>query len=223
MSGETKSNKGIGGGTLAGTFMDEFGGSLVNLLLGAMLLWIGQTTFEHAGQLAGIRQQISAGDSRHDALRQRCDDVVSAVNDRTKSRFTAEDGEKLSRRLNQVEIAQDIFKDKIHERFGALRVQVSALEVQLRTAIGSRPEAPDQNRWAALNAEVASLRREMASLGRALGYGTSTSQSQPVQSADWMRTSGVPQYAPYVLVPSQQAHPGAAHAPVTASEGRARN
>ncbi len=108
--------------SVAGSFINEFGGSFVNFILGGLLLWIGQTTFEHNGELAGVNQQLDAMNKRHEALGERYDKVMDSINDRTRSRFTGEDGEKLSQRIKAVEVTEQLLNEKLHERLSEIRV-----------------------------------------------------------------------------------------------------
>ncbi len=79
----------------AGTLsIEKFGGHLLNLILGALVLWVGQTTFKHNGQLNGMQKQL-------DHLSQSDQKFTTALYRRTDNRFTAEDGLQLERRLEK--------------------------------------------------------------------------------------------------------------------------
>ena len=39
--------------------MDRIGGSLINAILGGLILWVGQTTVRHAGVLAGVDEKFA--------------------------------------------------------------------------------------------------------------------------------------------------------------------
>ena len=43
-----------------GKVVDRFGGSLVNIILGVLILWVGQTTFLHAGQFASADERFQS-------------------------------------------------------------------------------------------------------------------------------------------------------------------
>ena len=147
-------------------FMDEFGGSLVNLILGGMLLWIGQTTFEHNGELAGFHQQLNAINKRHDMLSERYNRMIDSVNNRTRSRFTREDGDKLSQRIKSVELSELSMRERIQDRLGDLRVQVSALEIKLQESPQTASFAdPDT---ASLRVEINTLRNDLDRLTRSV-------------------------------------------------------
>ena len=170
---------------VAGTFMDEFGGSFVNLVLGGILLWVGQTTFEHNGELAGIRQQLSSMTQRHEMLGDRYDRVVESLNQRTQSRFTSEDGEKLAQRIKSVEISESTLKDRLLERLGELRVQVSSLEVQFKTSVLQTTSAATYyapRELSSIRADIAGIRDEMDRLGRVI---------RPSSGADSVKDSAI--------------------------------
>ena len=114
--------------------MDEFGGSVVNVLLGGLLLWVGQTTFEHNGELAGIRQQLEGLNDRHQLQNSRYDRVLESINVRTKGRFTVGDGEKLSKRIDSLQLSAQSGRRQLQDRLAELRVQVSVMEVQMQTS-----------------------------------------------------------------------------------------
>lgn len=109
---------------------EKLGGSLVNLVLGALILWVAQTTFQHSGELAGADQKYESLQAQHDSVRDRLDSLMHTLNDRTRSRFTREDGEKLAGR---VEDATDLVTD-LERRFADsltdLRLKVIALQTQ---------------------------------------------------------------------------------------------
>ena len=141
------------GGEVSGVpeVVDRLGGGLVSIVLGALILWVGQTTFQHAGQLATVEKQfdgldhrfntvdhqIQSVESRHNDIRERMDNLVADISNRTRSRFTAEDGDKLENRLHQ-----------LTDRITALQLKLMAIESR----------GIDGNEIAALKAEVAQLR-----------------------------------------------------------------
>ena len=115
--------------------IERIGGSLVNVVLGALILWVGQTTFRHAGMLASFDQKFSGIDHRFDAttagqesLRKRFDDMFDDVGERTRSRFTREDAEKMGARISQLREGQAAFERQVFERLGALQLKLIALE-----------------------------------------------------------------------------------------------
>jgi hypothetical protein len=120
-----------------GRTIDRVGGSLVNLILGALILWVGQTTFRHAGLLASNKErfdsvghQLKAVDDRHESLRDRLEQVFSQTNERTRSRFTREDGDKLGLRLREIEHQHVAFERQMVERLTSVQIKVIALETR---------------------------------------------------------------------------------------------
>ncbi len=117
--------------------MDRVGGSLVNLILGALILWVGQTTFRHAGLLASnserfdsVGHQLKAVDERHENLRHRLEQVFSQTNERTRSRFTREDGDKLGLRIRDIDVQHVAFERQMLERLTSVQLKVIALETR---------------------------------------------------------------------------------------------
>ena len=41
------------------TTINRLGGGLINAILGALILWVGQTTFRHAGILASVDEKLN--------------------------------------------------------------------------------------------------------------------------------------------------------------------
>ena len=186
---------------VAGGFMDEFGGSLVNVLLGGMLLWVGQTTFEHNGELAGVRQQIDSLNARHENLHDHYDHLLESLNDRTRSRFTAEHGEKLSKRIDSVQLTSHTLREQLQDRLSELRVQVSALEVQIQASpfrMAHAPSAVTPQDVRQIHDDVTSLRGEVTRLSRALGAVWKKSEPQVAPAAD---SSATPRQASYQIQP----------------------
>jgi len=117
--------------------MDRVSGSLVNAILGALILWVGQTTFRHAGVLASVDErfgsvgvQFTAVDDRHDSLRGRLEQVVLETVDRTRSRFTSEDGDKISLRIEEISDHQAMLERQLLERLTGIQLKVMALETR---------------------------------------------------------------------------------------------
>ncbi len=182
---------------VAGSLVEEFGGSLVNVILGGMLLWVGQTTFEHNGDLAGVHQQIDNLNARNENLHDRYDTLLESLNNRTKSRFTAEHGEKLSKRIDSVQLSTQSLREQLQDRLAEVRVQVSALEVQiqssqLRVAYAGSGTTPQEMQK--IHDEMASLRSEVSRLSRALNAAYKRSESQIAPAGD---TAGSPRQASY--------------------------
>jgi len=119
------------GGSSSLMSTESLAGGLMNLALGGLILWVGQTTFSHNGQISGITQQVEAVNQRHANLRDRHDRIVNTINDRTKARFTEQDGDKLSDRISQAEMNAISTKDNLLGKLNALRLQLSTLEMRV--------------------------------------------------------------------------------------------
>ena len=139
--------------------LDHIGGSLLNLILGALILWVGQTTYRHAGQLAGfdgkfesIDQQFKNLTERNDSLRTWLDKVVNNIKDDSRMQFTIADADKLAVQLRKLDDYTANIERRITDRLTALEVKLAALETH---------DANSQQ-LAALQAEVAQLRYAMA-------------------------------------------------------------
>ena len=51
---------------LAESLRGGLGTGLTTLILGAIILWVGKTTFEHAGQLAGVEHRLNSLNGKND-------------------------------------------------------------------------------------------------------------------------------------------------------------
>jgi len=117
--------------------IDRVGGSLVNAILGALILWVGQTTFRHAGMLASVDErfgsvevQFGAVNDRHDSLRSRLEQVVLETTDRTRSRFTREDGDKIRLSVKEIDNQQVVLERQLLDRLTDIQLKVIALETR---------------------------------------------------------------------------------------------
>ncbi len=142
-----------------GETVDRLGGSLMNLVLGALILWVGQTTFRHAGLLASVNErfesvglQFSAVDARHETMRERLAQVTSETTERTRSRFTREDGDKMAQRLKEIHAMHSSLERQLVDRVTRLQLKVIALETH-----GS-----DSHEISRLRSEVQRLHTEVA-------------------------------------------------------------
>jgi len=111
---------------------EGLGGSLINLILGGVILWVGQTTFQHNGQLSGMVHQLEAVNDRYTALRDRHDKLISTLNDRTKARFTEQDGEKLEHEIERVALNAQAIKEHVQERIGTLRLALASVDMSVQ-------------------------------------------------------------------------------------------
>jgi hypothetical protein len=141
-----------------GEALEKIGGSVMNLVLGALIVWVGQTTFQHAGILAGVDEKFSTidkqfqdGDKRHEAMRKWLETVVTDMKDNNRSQFTAKEGDKLVGQIRLVEAATIDLERKVAQRLGELELRVVALQTS----------GQNSQQVAALQAEVAQLRYAM--------------------------------------------------------------
>jgi septal ring factor EnvC (AmiA/AmiB activator) len=141
-----------------GEAIDKLGGSVMNLVLGALIVWVGQTTYQHAGILAGlgdkftnVEDQFVAVDKRHEGLRKWLDSAVTDMKDSNRSHFTAKEGDKLVAQIRQVESAALDLERQFGHRLQDLELRLVALQATGQNA----PQV------AALQADVAQLRWAM--------------------------------------------------------------
>ena len=83
--------------------LDRLSSSLTSAILCALILWVGQTTFRHAGILASmdekivaINKQFSIVDQRQEGIRKWLENTVNDIKDSSRSQFTQADGDKLA-------------------------------------------------------------------------------------------------------------------------------
>jgi hypothetical protein len=138
--------------------LDRLGSSLTSAILGALILWVGQTTFRHAGILAGIDEKIVAMnnqfatvDQRQEGLRNWLESIVSDLKDSNRSQFTQADGDKLAALLRQAEQSSADLERRFAERIAALDLKLTALETLHR----------DSQEAAALKMEITQLRGDL--------------------------------------------------------------
>jgi hypothetical protein len=104
-------------------------------------------------------------------LNHRVDGMVESLNIRTKGRFTADDGEKLSKRIDSVQLSTQSLREQWHDRLAELRVQVSALEVKVQASSSGTLQSaaafglPNATRF---HGELNSIRNEVDRLGHAI-------------------------------------------------------
>jgi hypothetical protein len=173
------------GDNMAGT-LDRLGGSLINAVLGGLILWVGQTTVRHAGLLAGVdeklvavNQQFIDVEKRQESMRKWLENVVSDMKDSSRAQFTLKDGDKLIGQVRQAELFAAELERRLAERLAALEIKLTALETRHY----------DSQQVAALQIEVAQLRGE---LGRA-----TLAQEVHLQSAERV-ARGTPVFLPPV-------------------------
>jgi hypothetical protein len=156
------------GNNMAST-LDRLGGSLINAVLGGLILWVGQTTVRHTGVLAGVDEKLAAinhqfvdVDKRQESMRKWLENVVNDMKDSSRLQFTLKDGDKLVGQVRQAEIFAAELERRLFERLAALEIKLAALE--------SRQHESKQ--VAALQIEVAQLRSDLgrAALAHAAQY-----------------------------------------------------
>ena len=169
-----------------GGLIEEFGGSVVNMVLGGLLLWVGQTTFEHNGELVGVHQQVESMSIRHENLQDRHDQLLKSLNDRTRDRFTAEHGEKLSERIDLVQLCTQSLREQSQDRLAEIRVQVSALQVQIQSSpfrLAYSDPATAQKDMQQIHDEMANLRSEVTRMSRVLNAPAGNTTLTPRQAS----------------------------------------
>lgn len=170
--------------------LDRIGGSLLNLILGGVILWVGQTTFRHSGILASVdekflavNQQFTDIDKRHESMRKWIEAVVTDLKDSNRSQFTAKDGDKLVAQVRQADLATTELERRMAAKLGELEARFAALETQQR---GSQ--------------EVASLQWEVTQLRNALTR-TAAAQEAAYQQPAYQSAERVARGAPVFLPP----------------------
>ncbi|MGD9633134.1 MAG: hypothetical protein AB7G28_16595 [Pirellulales bacterium] len=142
-----------------GEALEKIGGSVMNLVLGALIVWVGQTTFQHAGILASvdekfenIDQQFVDVDKRQESMRKWIENVVTDMKDSSRAQFTVKEGDKLVSQIRQVESSTLDLERKLAARLNDLDVRLAALQATGQSA----PQV------AALQTEVTQLRYAIA-------------------------------------------------------------
>jgi septal ring factor EnvC (AmiA/AmiB activator) len=135
--------------------LEKLSGSVINLILGALIVWVGQTTYQHAGVLAGldgkfanIEDNFAAVDKRNEGMRKWLENVVTEMKDTNRLQFTAKEGDKVVAQIRKVEDSTYDLERKLSERLNALEVKIAALEMCRENS----------QQVASLQAEVAQLR-----------------------------------------------------------------
>ena len=138
--------------------LDRLGSSLTTAVLGALILWIGQTTFRQAGMLDGLDERIVAIHRQFEAIEQRQETqrrwLENAVSDLkgNRARFTQGDSDRLNVAIRQLEQASSDQERRFAERQAAMELKLAAVETSHR----------DSQEIAALKGEIAQLRSDLA-------------------------------------------------------------
>ncbi len=145
------------GDDLHSTF-DRLGGSLTSAVLGALVLWVGQTTFRHAGILTGLDERMVAIDrqfatveQRQEGLRKWLESMVGDLKSNNRLQFTQADGDKLTALIRQLEQTANDQERRFTERQAAVELKLATLETSHR----------DSQEVAALKMEIAQLRSDL--------------------------------------------------------------
>lgn len=139
--------------------VEKVGGSLVNIILGALILWVGQTTFQHAGILATVNQKFEAiehrfadNDQRHEGTRNWLENVSSRMKENNLTQFSNKDADKLQKKIDVVDSQALALERKFAERIKMLELKIVALETRT-----SSFQNENELRW-----EVSQLRSALA-------------------------------------------------------------
>ena len=76
------------------------------------------------------KRRVKTISPSHESLRDRLEQVFSQTNERTRSRFTREDGDKLGLRLREIEHQHVAFERQMVERLTSVQIKVIALETR---------------------------------------------------------------------------------------------
>jgi phage FluMu protein gp41 len=168
--------------------IERVGNSLLNLVLGGVILWVGQTTFRHSGILAtvdekfqSVNQKFGDVDRREEDLRKTVDSAIADWKDTTHYLFTTKDGDKVVTQVRNVESTTTELERRLVERLGAIEARIAAIETGHHSS-----------------QEVASLQWEVANLRDALTRTAPTAVAQePVYQQPAVEVArGVPVYLP---------------------------
>ena len=161
--------------------------ALITIVL-AGFLWVGKTTFEHVGQLAGLQHELETNHQDHAALRGQYDQIVTRLTDRTKSRFTREDADKLVELIREVEAKQETLKEGFLRDFTSLKIELASLES--RPSNGVTPTSATslvsatqvhqlEGQIASLQSEIVRLQHQVALMRSGRGATAPVIASQP--------------------------------------------
>jgi hypothetical protein len=138
--------------------LNRLAGGLINVILGALILWVGQTTFRHAGILASVDEKLNSVnhqfedvEKRQEGLKNWLQSAIIDMKDSTRSQFTAKDGDKLVAQVRQAEQVTADLERRFVERLNALDLKIATLETQHH----------DSQEVATLKMEITQLRTEL--------------------------------------------------------------
>jgi hypothetical protein len=175
--------------------LEKLGGSVVHLILGALIVWVGQTTYQHAGVLAGlddklvnIEDNFTSVDKRYESLRKWLENVVTEMKDTNRLQFTAKEGDKVVAQIRKVEDSAVDLERKITTRLNELEVKIVALETSRENS----------HQVATLEAEVAQLRFAMSQAATIQAAAMAPAPQYQAQYQAEQRVSQRPVYLPPV-------------------------
>lgn len=159
-----------------GDKLELISGGLMNIVLGALILWVGQTTFQHAGQLASVDEKFLAFDQQFEGVDKRSESLRRWL----EKKFSTEDAGKLVEDIRRVDTVLTRVERRLTDRLTDVEVKLSAVETR----------DMDGHQLAALQGEIAQLR---AALGhQSQYYGSSDGSYQPAASV----AQGTPVFLP---------------------------
>jgi len=167
--------------------LEKLGGGAMNLILGALIVWVGQTTYQHAGILAGLDGKLANidgkfadADKRHESLRKWLENVVTDMKDTNRLQFTAKEGDKVVAQIRKVEDSTVDLERKITERLNALDLKIVALQTGTQNF-----------------QQVSALQAEVAQLRYAMGQGA-MNQGAVGSDVQYQQTSSISQQPMYL-------------------------
>lgn len=170
------------------TSQGKTGSALLTIIL-AGVLWVGKTTFEHVGQITSLQHELSTAHDDYNLLRAQYDDIVGMLNERTKSRFTQEDAEKLALRIKEVNSKHDELKDGFLRDYTNLKIEIAAIgsSSKMSPAGEGNPLNPGKEFLAAqqlqrLEGEIANMQTQFAMLQHHLNATHNSNRLQPANT-----------------------------------------
>jgi chaperonin cofactor prefoldin len=170
---------------------EKIAGSMINVILGALILWVGQTTYKHAGVLASLDQKFEAveqhfktTDDRCDGLRTWLQKVVDNVKDDNRQLFSIDDAAKQNEQIRRIDEYTYHVEQRLADRLNALEIKVSALETA----------SQDTRQLATLHAEIAQLKATAS-------QGSPIAQAPEAQYPQYQNAANAPAGQPMYLPP----------------------
>lgn len=124
------------------------GGGIMNIVLGALILWVGQTTFQHAGMLASVDEKFFAVDQQFADAEKNTESLRRWL----EKKFSTEDADKLVEQLRRLDTVLTRVERRLTDRLTEVEVKLSAVETR----------DLDGQHLATLQMEVAQLRSALS-------------------------------------------------------------